>query len=131
MADISEGREALIHLHVPAEIKARWVRASRATGMKLSDWIIQRLEAIPMNVFKVPDTLAEKYHGTGYALAATVAGQLVDIAYLADALPDFSGERSDLPAALDDQRLAPTVRRLQALGQVHVGMLSAWEFCEL
>ena len=31
-----------------------------------------------MNVFKVPDSLEGKYHGTGHALAATVDGQLVD-----------------------------------------------------
>lgn len=133
MADNTEGREALIHLHVPAALKARWVRASRAAGMKLSDWIIRRVEPAPMNVFKVPQTgpLADKYRGAGLALAATVDGQLVDIVYLADALPNFGGERSDLVAALNDQRLAPTVRRLQAIGQVHVGMLSCWEFCEL
>lgn len=84
-----------------------------------------------MNVFKVPDTLASKYHGSGYALAATVADKLVDIVYLTDALPDFSGEQADLHDALDDPRLAPTVRHLQALGEVHVGLCSAWEFCEL
>lgn len=126
-----EGREALIHLYVPAALKARWVRESRAEGMKLTDWIIKRMEGATMNVFKVPESLASKYHGSGYGLAATVRGQLVDIVYLADVLPDFSGERADLHDALDDQRLAPTVRRLQALGDVHVGMLSAWEFCEL
>lgn len=129
MSSDSEGREALVHLHVPAATKARWVRESRAAGMKLSDWIIQRLEPAAMNVFKVPDTLASKYHGAGHALAATVNGQLVDIVYLADVLPGFDG--ADLRGVLDDPRLAPTVRHLQALGQVHIGMLSAWEFCEL
>ncbi len=81
-----------------------------------------------MNVFKVPDSLEGKYHGTGHALAATVDGQLVDIVYLADVLPDFDG---DIEAAMTDDRLAPTVRKLQALGSVHAGMLSCWEFCEL
>lgn len=36
---------ATIHLNVPAAIKARWVRESRAAGMRLSDWIIDRVEA--------------------------------------------------------------------------------------
>lgn len=81
-----------------------------------------------MNVFKVPTSLESKYHGSGHALAATVDGQLVDIVYLADALPDFEG---DIEAAMTDDRLAPTVRKLQALGSVHAGMLSVWEFCEL
>ena len=41
-------QEALIHLRVPAELKARWVRQSRAAGMRLTDWIVQRVEAQPM-----------------------------------------------------------------------------------
>lgn len=88
-------------------------------------------------VFKVPQTgpLADKYHGAGYALAATVNGQLMDIVYLADALPEFADLEDLGPAAvasmLDTPGLAPTVRKLQALGQVHVGMLSCWEFVEL
>ena len=35
---------ALIHLRVPASLKARWVRESRAAGMRLTDWIIHRME---------------------------------------------------------------------------------------
>lgn len=36
--------EALIHLRVPAELKARWVRESRAAGMRLTDWITSKVE---------------------------------------------------------------------------------------
>lgn len=36
--------DALIHLRVPAGLKARWVRESRAAGMRLTDWIIQKIE---------------------------------------------------------------------------------------
>lgn len=43
-----EGGDALIHLRVSPAIKGRWVRESRAAGMKLTDWIIQRVEARPM-----------------------------------------------------------------------------------
>ncbi|WP_265286901.1 hypothetical protein [Verminephrobacter eiseniae] len=103
--------------------------------MKLTDWIVDRVEHNTMNVFKVPQSLADKYHGAGYGLAATVAGQLVDIVYLADMLPDFGGEdgptRADAQAAIDEPALAPTVRHLQALGSVHMGMLSGWAFVEL
>jgi len=81
-----------------------------------------------MNVFQVPDTLESKYHGAGLALAASVNGQLVDIVYLEDVLPD---PPPDLAEAISDSRLAPTVRKLQALGLVHAGMLSGWEFTEL
>lgn len=81
-----------------------------------------------MKVFKVPPRLEIKYHGSGHALAATVDGQVVDIVYLADALPDFDG---DIEAAMTDDRLATTVRKLQAIGSVHAGMLSCMEFVEL
>ena len=36
--------DALIHMRVPAAIKARWVRESRAAGMRLTEWIVQRVE---------------------------------------------------------------------------------------
>lgn len=41
--------DALIHLRVPAELKARWVRESRAAGMRLTDWIVSKVEAQPMH----------------------------------------------------------------------------------
>jgi hypothetical protein len=41
--------DAIIHLRVPAAIKSRWVRESRAAGMRLTDWIVQRVEAQPMD----------------------------------------------------------------------------------
>lgn len=40
--------EALIHLRVPASVKARWVRESRAAGMRLTDWLIDRIEQSAM-----------------------------------------------------------------------------------
>lgn len=126
----TEGQTALVHLHVPAALKAQWVRQSRAAGLKLTDWIINQVERT-VKVFKVPDTLASKYHGSGYALAATLNGQLIDIVYLEDVLTDFDGTRGAMLAAMSDDRLGPTVRKLQALGQVHAGMLSGWEFVEL
>lgn len=53
----------------------------------------------------------------------------------ADMLPDFGGQdgptRADAQAAIDEPALAPTVRHLQALGSVHMGMLSGWAFVEL
>lgn len=85
-----------------------------------------------MNVFKVPDALASQYHGAGHALAATTGGALIRIVYLSDVLPDYDpDEPGALQSALDDERLGPTVRELQALGALHVGMCSCWEFVEL
>lgn len=40
--------DALINLRVPAATKARWVRESRAAGMRLTDWIVQRVGARQM-----------------------------------------------------------------------------------
>lgn len=37
--------ESLIHLRVQAATKGRWVRASRAAGMRLTDWIVDAVEA--------------------------------------------------------------------------------------
>ena len=36
--------DALIHLRVPAELKARWVRQSQAEGKKLSDWVREKVD---------------------------------------------------------------------------------------
>lgn len=36
--------DSLIHLRVPAATKARWVRASRSAGMRLTDWITEAVE---------------------------------------------------------------------------------------
>lgn len=50
--------ESLIHLRVPADLKGRWVRESRAAGMRLTDWIIQRVERTvtnPMTTIAIPD----------------------------------------------------------------------------
>lgn len=49
-------------------------------------------------------------------------------AHNAFACPD---EPDGLARAVNDVRLGSTVRRLQALGAVHVGMASSWEFVEL
>lgn len=40
--------QATIHLNVPSALKARWVRESRAAGMRLTDWVIARVDAQPM-----------------------------------------------------------------------------------
>lgn len=35
--------DAIIHLRVPASLKASWVRQAQREGRKLSDWITQRI----------------------------------------------------------------------------------------
>lgn len=50
--------DALIHLRVPADIKARWVRESRAVGMRLTDWIVTRVETFVGQKISIPEGLA-------------------------------------------------------------------------
>ena len=138
--DDGGGREALsvIHINVPRAIKARWVKASQARGIKLTDWIIERIEA-RVNVYPIPDTIASQYHGAGYALAASVGGQIVALRYLADVAPELDDALAEGGSAargvavrwLASDAPGPIVRELQALGKVHAGMCSAWEFVEL
>lgn len=39
--------DALIHLRVPAGLKARWIRESRKDGMRLTDWIVKKVGRLP------------------------------------------------------------------------------------
>jgi len=86
-----------------------------------------------MKIYKVDDLLATKYQGAGYALAATTQNELVDIVYLRDLIeePEDGFSRQDLLGAIESPMLAKTVRELQALGDVHIGMLSCWQFVPL
>ena len=83
------------------------------------------------NVLKIPEALHPKYHGAGIALAAVAGGQIVNLAYLRDALADFDDEVDGVDAALTDPRLWPTLRLLQSMGEIHIGMCSCYEFVEL
>ena len=82
-----------------------------------------------MTVYPIPDALAGQYHGAGYALAASVGGQLVALRYLADLAPELSdvlaegGEhaRAAAHAWIGSDAAGPAVRELQALGEVHAG----------
>lgn len=62
--------DSLIHLRVPAATKARWVRESRAAGMRLTDWIVERVE-MQARVYDV--TLY--WHVGGSLFLGTAAGR--------------------------------------------------------
>lgn len=53
--------DSLIHLRVPAATKGRWVRESRAAGMRLTEWIVNAVEAHmqkeQMTRVAIPDSL--------------------------------------------------------------------------
>lgn len=84
-------------------------------------------------VFKIGEELADKYHGAGHALAAVTGGQVVGLVYVRDVLPDYDESEglASLAMAINEERIGPVVRELQALGELHVGMCSCWEFVEL
>lgn len=142
MAEHPEGREALsvIHINVPRALKSRWVKASQARGMKLTDWLIEAVQrAEAMKTYPIPETLASAYHGAGYALAAIVGDQLVALRYVEDLAPELgdvlaeggTASRQAVQEWIVSDAAGPTVRELQALGDVSVGMCGSWEFVEL
>lgn len=142
MSEHNEGGDALIHLRVSAALKGRWVRESRAAGQRLTDWIIERVERAEaaMTAYPIPDTLADHYHGAGWALVAIAGGQLVALRYLADAAGESWQEQIEQMGPhgklivrqwLETAEAGRHVHELQALGEVSVGMCSCWEFVEL
>ena len=89
-----------------------------------------------MSAYTVPDALEARYKGDGMALAATHDGRLLALTYLSDLLPGVELLECDAAGhidagILDNPRIAPTVRELSALGSVHLGVCSRWEFVEL
>lgn len=59
MIEKQEDGDALIHLRVPAATKARWVRESRAEGMRLTGWITRAVEQAMLRAIRIviPDDL--------------------------------------------------------------------------
>ncbi len=52
--------DSLIHLRVPAATKGRWVRASRAAGQRLTDYITCAVEAyMQQQLDRAEDLLGE------------------------------------------------------------------------
>ena len=97
--DTTEGGDALIHLRVPAALKARWVRASRAAGMKLTDWIVEKTETT-MNIDQLwaAKQAAEKIERAATA-AHDAAEQLGSGPEYEAALATLEDARANLQAA--------------------------------
>ncbi len=85
--------DALIHLRVPVELKARWVRESRAQGLRLTDWIAQRVERKEQ---KMQINFSEKF---------------VAIPNIGGILTDLASEHSNPRALRVSQRLATEYER--------------------
>ncbi len=90
-----------------------------------------------MHTFKIPESLYNKYHGTGYGLVSVLNNNVVDLKYFEDISDDFYIEPDDevvadrLKEIIEDTRIGETVRYFQSLGEVHVGIFSCYEFVEL
>lgn len=92
-----------------------------------------------MNVYKIPESLYPEYHGCGYAVAAVFETQVKKIVYLRDVFEehdydeDLEGPTNpeDLTPWLTHPAIEPTLRELNALGNVVFGMLSCYELVEL
>lgn len=129
-----------VHLNVPAALKARWVRASQRRGQKLTDHLLELIRrGETMQTYPIPESTAGQYHGAGWALAAIAGGQVVALRYLRDVAPAIAELLDAADGAhapffvrqwLITDAAAPVVRELHSMGQVSVGMCSAWEFCE-
>lgn len=94
-----------------------------------------------LQVFDVPETMYQQYHGAGYALVATNGGVLSAIKYLSDIDPDFDFDDDDLEegesvkdrleAIISDERIGNFSKLLSSFGHVHIGMMSCYQFVEL
>lgn len=88
-----------------------------------------------MNKYKgimIPIALANKYHGSGYAMCSVNDGQLIDLIYVRDVILDIKDvDESPISDFFDDDRLRIAGRWLQASGDVLLGRCSAWRFVEL
>ena len=100
-----------------------------------------------MNTYKIPEQVYPQYHGAGYALAATQNGEVIKLTYLREIFEDFddcigdTGEDDTPPdqaavtaylqTYLTNPVIEPTLRELNAIGNVSFGMCSCYEFCEL
>ncbi len=84
-------------------------------------------------VFKINPALHYRYHGAGIAIGAATGGELVDFRYLRDVFPELDENDEDQVCAclVDEARLGPTIREMQALGEVFVGMCQCYEFVEI
>lgn len=129
-----------IIIKAPAGTKARWVRMSQREGKKLSDWVFEKMSLTMPKIYKITAAVADQYHGSGWALVAVSGGQIVTLRYLDDVADDAVcnkirervGEaKVTVTKWLDTPTAGAVVRELQALGEVSVGMCSAWEFIEL
>jgi hypothetical protein len=92
-----------------------------------------------VNALAIPEALYEKYSGAGYGMVSVLNGVIVDLVYfetIDDSFfidPEFcsDAQMKKLGEIIDDPKVGESVRYLQSLGEVFVGIFSCYEFCEL
>ena len=85
-----------------------------------------------MKTHSIPDGLAEKYKGSGPALASFMGDTIIDLVYIRDLIPSFDGALSSVQNLIGDHRIGGAALKMQQGAElVSVGMVSAWEFTEL
>ena len=85
-------------------------------------------------IFELKDD--ENYKGSGYALAVSKNGNIVDYKYLHEIHDDFYFEdtatlQSNLASLTADERVKPIIADYVEKGDIHIGMVSCFEFVEL
>jgi hypothetical protein len=97
---------ALINLRVPAVLKGRWIRASQAAGMQLTDWIILRMEQSVLASIRVPAGVTFSDLGLHYE----PSGMSFDLSPL-ERVCEASGIDPDLLRNPEDGRITKLIIR--------------------
>lgn len=85
-----------------------------------------------MNSYPITKNVEHQYKGSGYALAATRKGNLVDIRYIRDMVDDFNPKTEfDVAQLINGGTLNETINEMKSIGEVHFGMCGSFLFSEL
>lgn len=86
---------------------------------------------------KIPQSLSEKYDGSGYALAAvSTTGEIVDFCYcrkIDDSIDEDCSPEDMAYSIMDNPRVMEHGKffEIEGMSRMAFGMISCWEFCEL
>lgn len=99
--------EVVIHLRVPGALKGRWVRASRARGQRLTDWIVAHVESSMLQQINIPAEL----DFADLKLARDADGHLSFDASIVARIAAASGLRDDWVLGQPEDVLAEVLAR--------------------
>lgn len=103
--------------------------------------MVKTLTPYGADCYDVPENLHVQYHGAGYALVAIKDDVLVAIQYLRNIDGEFDFDDDDLECGesvhdrlkniIADDRVGHVSKLLNSLGNVHIGMMSCYQFIEM